>query len=229
MRTRVFIGKVSPCPRAIVLVSPGDLRTHHMTFNFHSRYGLFTFAQCADLDPFEVVNHFASLNAECIIGREDHADGGTHLHCFVDFGRKYRSRRSDAFDVGGRHPNIVSSRGTPEKGWDYATKDGNVVAGGLDRPSGSGHHARNHNWAAITSTNSADEFWAMVLDLEPRAAACSFSQLERFAAWKFRPAVIEYQHPSSIEFLEDEDGARHRWLSQSGIRGIHGRDEQRSK
>lgn len=54
-----------------------------MSFYFNAKYGLFTYAQCGDLDPFDVVCLFSELGAECIIGREEHQDGGTHLHAFA--------------------------------------------------------------------------------------------------------------------------------------------------
>ena len=56
-----------------------------MTFNFNARYALLTYSQCGDLDPWAVNEHLGQLRAECIIAREAHADGGNHLHCFVDF------------------------------------------------------------------------------------------------------------------------------------------------
>ena len=70
-----------------------------MPFNFNARYALLTYSQCGDLDGVEVSNHFTKLGAECIVAREAHADGGIHLHAFVDFGPecKFRSRRSDVF------------------------------------------------------------------------------------------------------------------------------------
>ena len=54
-----------------------------MSFYFNAKYGLFTYAQCGDLDPFDVVCLFSEVGAECIIGREEHQDGGTHLHAFA--------------------------------------------------------------------------------------------------------------------------------------------------
>ena len=102
-----------------------------MTFNFNAKYVLLTYAQCGDLDPWAIVNHLAELRAECIVGRETHADGGTHLHCFAHFERKFRSRRADVFDVLGCHPNVSPTYTTPQAGWDYACKDGDIVAGGL--------------------------------------------------------------------------------------------------
>lgn len=160
------------------------------------------------------------MDAECIVGRENHADGGIHLHVFVDFGRKFRSRRADVFDVEGHHPNIEPSRGTPEKGYDYAIKDGDVVAGGLERPfreSGGGastHHAR---WTTITMAENREEFWRLVHELDPKAAACSFSALSKYADWKFATNPPEYATPGGIEFIGEEVDGRDVWLSQSGI------------
>ena len=105
-------------------------------FRFQAKYALLTYAQCGELDPFSIVEHLGSLGAECIIGRENHADGGLHLHAFVGWDGKFSTRNCRAFDVAGHHPNIVASYGTPAAGWDYACKEGDIVAGGLERPSG---------------------------------------------------------------------------------------------
>jgi len=53
--------------------------------------------------------------------REDHADGGTHLHVFADFKRTFRSRQTSILAVDGQPPIISRSKGTPDKGYDYAT------------------------------------------------------------------------------------------------------------
>ena len=58
------------------------------SFRVQTRYVLLTYSQCGDLDPWVVHDLIVGYPAECIIGREDHADGGTHLHAFVDFGRR---------------------------------------------------------------------------------------------------------------------------------------------
>ena len=131
-----------------------------MPFNFNARYALLTYSQCGDLDGWEVSNHFTKLRAECIVAREAHADGGIHLHAFVDFGpgRKFRSRRSDVFDVGGFHPNISPTHSTPQSGFDYACKDGDIVAGGLERPTGSVESRTNADWSTIVTAPTRDEF-----------------------------------------------------------------------
>jgi len=171
-----------------------------MGFHLNARYALFTYPQCGDLDPFEVSDHFSELGAECIIGREAHADGGTHLHAFVDFGRKYRTRRVDAFDVGGNHPNISPSFGTPEKGYDYAIKDGEVCAGGLARPAEKSLGKRTDPWAEIVLAESREEFFQRVRALNPRALCTSFTQLQKYADWQYRVAPEPYRHDETLTF-----------------------------
>lgn len=169
-------------------------------FAFNARYALLTYPQCGDLDPFHIVNHISSLKGECIIGRERHADGGTHLHAFCDFGRKLQSRRSDLFDVDNRHPNISPSKGTPEKGWDYACKDGDIVAGGLERPSPNGHRSHADRWAEIINASCEREFWDLVRELDPKALCTQFPSLRKYVEWIYAPKHEAYKSPSGIEF-----------------------------
>jgi len=188
-------------------------------FQCNFRYGLITYAQCGDLDPWRVVERFSSLGAECIVARELHADLGLHLHCFVDFGRKFRSRKTDIFDVDGRHPNISASRGTPEAGYDYAIKDGDVVAGGLERPEpGSMGSGKTFDvWTRITDAEDRDQFWQLLHELDPKAAACSFTALSKYADWRFAEKPPVYEHPSGVGFVPGDVDGRDDWLSQSGI------------
>lgn len=162
------------------------------------RYALLTYAQCGDLDPFAVVEHLATLGAECIIGRENHQDGGVHLHAFVDFGRKYRSRDMSAFDVEGRHPNVSPSKGRPGEGYDYAIKDGDVVAGGLERPGGSSVPGPSIDWAEAMSAESMDEFLERCLSMDAGKALRMFTQLQAYARWRYRPVRETYVSPSGL-------------------------------
>lgn len=77
-----------------------------MPFRFCAKYGLLTYPQCGDLDPWKIVAMLGDLGAECIIGRESHVDGGLHLHAFFLFERKFESRNVRIFDVDGHHPNV---------------------------------------------------------------------------------------------------------------------------
>lgn len=186
-----------------------------MTFNFHAKYGLFTYAQCGDLDAFQVVCRFSELGAECIVGREKHEDGGTHLHVFAAWETKFRTRRADKFDVGGCHPNVVPSRGSPEKGYDYAIKDGDVVAGGLERPDGGEFSKTRDVWAEIINGESREEFWRLAAELAPRSLACNFSSLRAFADWKYRVDPEPYIHPEGISFDTQRVPELSEWVSNN--------------
>uniref|UniRef100_A0A8E7L5H0 Replication-associated protein n=1 Tax=Muscicapa latirostris Genomoviridae sp. TaxID=2814967 RepID=A0A8E7L5H0_9VIRU len=173
------------------------------SFSFHAKYALLTYSQCGDLDPEAIVLHFSDLGAECIVARENHRDGGTHLHVFVDFGRKRRFRSANQFDVEGHHPNICPSRGSPETGYDYAIKDGDVVGGGLERPNpertGS-NGPKNQTMDTLVRIDDEPAFWESVRELAPGLLLRSFPSLQSYAKWRFAPRIIEYRHPEGIEF-----------------------------
>lgn len=199
-----------------------------MSFSFHAKYVLLTYAQCGELDAFRVMEHLATLRAECIIGREHHEDGGIHLHVFCDFGRKFRSRRADVFDVDGIHPNISKSLGNPHKGYDYAIKDGDVICGGLERPtesSGDSTSKSDAKWARITSAPDRESFWDLVHELDPKAAATSFSQLQRYCDWKYQYHPPDYESPGNATFDAGGFDGRSDWFLQSriGVEKLGGR------
>jgi len=186
-----------------------------MPFVCNFRYALLTYAQCGDLDEWAVVSHFGSLGAECIVGREIHADGGTHLHTFVDFGRKFRSRRTDVFDVDGRHPNVVPSRGRPWGGWDYATKDGEIVAGGLPRPSQPAAVRDGDSWGQIVCAESESEFWELLEALAPEKLCTSYPALRKFADWRFAADPVRYTPDDSVHFRLGRVPELDAWREQS--------------
>lgn len=171
------------------------------SFRFQARYALLTYAQCGDLDAFVVSDHLSSLGGECIIGRENHADEGIHLHAFVDFGSKFSTRDVRVFDVQGHHPNVEPSRGRPAGGYDYAIKDGDVVAGGLERPKdpgGVGVSKTTEKWSTIVSAQTRDEFWALLAELDPSAMVRSFTQCRAYADHRYRETRDSYVTPDSI-------------------------------
>lgn len=189
-----------------------------MTFRFDAKYGLLTYAQSGGLSPDHVVEHLGRLGAECIIGREAHADGGTHLHAFFMFERKFSSRNVRVFDVDGCHPNVVRGYGTPELGYDYATKDGDVVAGGLLREDciaiGSVRGSK-HKWHDVIMASTRDEFFELCAELEPRALCCSFNSLKAYADWRYRPSPDPYEHPVGLEFDPERTRDLSQWFSQN--------------
>jgi len=168
-------------------------------FDFYARYGLFTYSQCSTLCGQAVSDLFGELGAECIVAREHHADGGTHLHVFADFERRRRFRRANFADIQGYHPNIVSSYGTPWDGYDYCIKDGDVVAGGLARPDerrGDGLSQKDKHWHQIVAAHSREEFFELLRDLAPGDLARCFPSLSKFADWAYATPELVYDGPS---------------------------------
>lgn len=186
----------------------------------NSRYVLLTYSQCGSLDPWRVSNHLSALGAECIVAREIHpTTGGIHLHCFADFNRKFRSRSARIFDVDGRHPNVVPSRGTPEKGYDYAIKDGDVAAGGLARPEPRGgmsvgaHAIRNVAHLCEDTT----EFLELYDEMDRGGLIAGFNNVRAYADWRFRPEPVGYASPDGAQFRSGATDGRDDWLVQSRV------------
>lgn len=190
------------------------------SYDFHARYALLTYAQCGDLDPWAVSNHFGQLEAECIVARETHEDGGIHLHVFVDFGRKRRFRDARKFDVLDHHPNIEQSRGNPGAGYDYACKEGDILAGGLERPSDSGRGMDNHHdqWTHLVGIEDRDEFFDAIRTLYPKSLITQFTQIQKYADWRFAIRPVEYKPPSctfSYEGLEELNQWREKFIDHA--------------
>lgn len=194
------------------------------SFRFQAKYGLVTYAQCDALDPWRVLAHFSELGAECIIGRENHATEGTHLHVFFMFENKRRLSGERVFDVDGYHPNIKPGYSNPRKGYDYATKDGDIVCGGLGRPADSddeSHKARSH-WFTIVASETADDFWRSVAELDPRALCINFTSLRAYCEHRYRVDRSEYRHPPEIRFELAEYPDLDQWVA-SELR-VNGKD-----
>jgi len=183
------------------------------SFRFNAKYALLTYAQCGDLDPWRINDHLGTLGAECCIGRENHRDGGIHYHAFVAWERKYSTRNIRAFDVDGCHPNISPSKGSPGAGFDYATKEGDIVAGGLGRPGGDRDTIpeSGSKWHEIILAKTRDEFFGLCADLDPRSLCLNFPSLRTYADWRYRLEPAPYSHPTAIELYTDEVPALDRW------------------
>lgn len=186
-----------------------------MSTQFQFRYALLTYAQCEGLDPFAIVNKCAELGAECIVARENHADGGIHFHAFVDFGRKFRSRNARVFDVGGFHPNVSPSKGRPGEGWDYATKDGDIVAGGLERPRGDAISRTGVDWTRAFSETTLDGFLESCLDMDPQTSLRMFTNLQAYGRWRYKAEPPIYEHPEAIQLHPERVGGLCNWVQDN--------------
>ena len=156
------------------------------------RYCLLIYSQSDGLDPWPVSDMLSDLSAECIVAHENHTEGGTHLHAFVDFGRKFRSKNPRILDVQGFHPNIQPCRRTPHEMFDYGTKDREILAEGLGRPPPRTHVAVGNNedtWSRIANADSSEEFWSLCRELAPRDPCYNFTNVRAFCDRRFRPTV----------------------------------------
>lgn len=170
-------------------------------FRLQARYVLLTYSQCDGLDSAAVVQHIDSLGGKCVIGRENHADGGIHFHAFVDFGRQFSTRDAHFADVDDFHPNVQGGRRTPEKMYDYAIKDECVVHAGLERPQGKGDGKASKSaekWGEIISAVSRDEFFERVAALDPRALCISYVSLCKYAEERYRRVELPYEAPAGL-------------------------------
>jgi len=176
-----------------------------------AKYCLLTYAQVPEdiieRLPLDIVRKLGSddIRAECTVARERHADGGWHLHVFVDFGRKYSVRSTRVFDLCGQHPNIERVGRTPWVAYDYAIKEGDIVAGIGERPvqhesSGRSTARDGSDWSIIVQSETRDEFFRLLHELQPRSLVCSYTSIAKYADWKFKPVPECYRHPENISF-----------------------------
>ena len=182
-----------------------------MPFRFQAKYGLLTYPQCGTLDAFRVVEHLGELGAECIVARESHVNGGDHLHAFFMFESKFRSSNVRVFDVDGHHPNVSRGYSNPADGYDYATKDGDVVAGGLERPR-EDNVQKHSNWSRIVEAENEAEFWQLVKELDPRSLCVSFTSLRAYASHRYAPERVAYVTPDGIRFDTGSYPALREWV-----------------
>lgn len=190
---------------------------------------LLTFSQINNDDEalaWQILQLLSELGGECIIARELHRDGGLHLHVLCEFDRPISTRDQRKFDLLGYHPNIRKvSRGTEDTVWDYVTKDGDVILGGLERPSADSRDKNRERrcwegeytskWAYICDAATRDEFFSRLQSEDPRALACSYTSVTKYADWKYKPHAEEYCHPSDFEFNLESLGELRQWVDES--------------
>lgn len=195
------------------------------SFTFNAKFFLLTYSHVEGtndrpaLDATEIVDAITAVGGRCVVGKEKYNDtGGFHFHVFIAFESKFRSRRADIFDVAGYHPNVVPSRGSPERGWDYATKDGDIVGGDLERPGRDRDSSSKERWTAIVQADSVEEFWRLLEVLDPQRLACNFPALQRYADWRFKVEPAPYTTPSG-EFDCSGYPELGDWQQQLGVAG----------
>lgn len=172
-----------------------------MTFRFQAKYGLLTYPQSDGLDPWRLVDLLAKLGCECIVAKELHADGGTHYHAFFMHSTKLRTRDARAFDLDGYHPNILRGIKTPSKMFDYATKDGDVVAGGLGRPDEEPSKPDPDDfWRRVFDASTREETLQQAYESSPNFFGRYFFQVRAIAEGKTVQNPLHYVSPGTLEW-----------------------------
>jgi len=171
------------------------------------RYILLTYSQVSTtFDPDKVVDLLSDLGAETlIISLEKHEDGGSHYHALGEFAKPFTTRSARKFDVDGHHPNIEKVGKTPWMAFDYVAKDGEVVGGTCERPKESTgrRNESNSDWAEIVACDTEAEFYDALRNLKPGDLVRCFSNIQRYAAWRWSPKEVAYTARQEEDFNLD--------------------------
>lgn len=197
---------------------PGTRLGRPNSFRLSCRRVFLTYSQVPDgWNPQSLLDRLEELGAKYRIGRELHQDGGVHYHAYVDFVNKRDFGRADYFDIDGHHPNIRSIWKTPEYVFDYAGKDGDIVACTTERPDPiKGASARQEAWGPVHSLERSEEVYEAISKIDPRAAILSFPAISQFMDRKekqFRRSKVRpYENPPGLVINWEEYPELRHWV-----------------
>ncbi|AXB22640.1 replication associated protein [Lepus americanus faeces associated genomovirus SHP11] len=168
-------------------------------------YVLLTYPTTPDgFDPQGIIDAVVAAGAVYRLGRELHADGKPHYHCFVQWADPYSDPDAGGtFTVGGRRPNIKKFSANPGRRWDYVgkhagKKEGHFIIGDqCERPSEGDVDTRSQSdiWSEIIGCTTQEEFWSKLAALAPKQLGCNFGSLKLYVDWKYKPAQEIYETP----------------------------------
>lgn len=152
------------------------------------------------------------------LGRELHADGGTHFHAFVSPSAKCSTRNARLFDYAGYHPNVRSVPKTPWKSWDYVGKEHDIIHEHGERPRGdrTPEHGRDSAWHDALGAPTKEDFLSCLREKAPREYVLYHESIERFVEKHYAPVPPHYESPS---FEADRRSDLLQWLNQANIGG----------
>lgn len=179
------------------------------SYDFHAKHAFLTYPQCP-VSKEDMLQHLLGLRCRisfASVAHELHEDGGDHLHVFLTFERKFRTRNPRYFDFkvpdsdAVHHPNVQSPRDIKAT-LDYVEKEDDYIrhgeppkfdeAGGLSK--------RDAKWGAILAeATSVQHFMQLVRQQAPYDFATRYNQLYAMAT-----AVYPPTHQYTPRYTQDD-------------------------
>lgn len=167
---------------------------HPMAFRVNSHAFFLTYPRCL-LEPATLGAHLESIapTKYCLVARELHQDGESHLHALIIYIDKKNVRRADFFDHQGYHPNIVAPRDRPatvtyikknDPSDDDLYETGEFLAV-IDK---------ENAWKAAIDATTAIEVHQIISASHPREYVVHHDKIEYYASKKQR-TLEEYTPP----------------------------------
>jgi len=182
-------------------------------FRFNAKCALLTYSQVGSLDGLHIVRLLHGLGAKLVLGREAHEDGGTHFHAFIRFDKRPNFKRANCFDVEGFHPNISVTKGSPRAGYDYATKDGDIIHQDFERPE-SAKDKRAENYSTILNSADEEEFWRNAKELEQGLVLKSYISIRAYARDTYAAKEDSYTTPEGYVFKPEIVAGLSEWVEE---------------
>lgn len=163
-------------------------RANRNIFRVNAKQFLLTYPHCNDLDGLRTLFHETYANSRYfVIGRERHADGEPHLHSVIILQRRFDAGER-SFDFNGYHANIQAVRNV-NQAIEYVKKDGDYIEEGED-PS-----KRANNWRTIQQSETEEDFWRNVQELQPRDYITNLEKLQYYARFRYPIRQLPYETP----------------------------------
>jgi len=144
---------------------------------------------------------------------EEHQDGNTHLHAYLQFDKKYQTTNSLYFDVLDYHPNVQSTK-NHQNVINYIKKDGNFISNLPEKTSAK--EKEKAVWTSlITESTSVEDFMARAEQEVPREAVLYNNNLAAFAAKKYKKTIEPYASQYLPEDFDQVPEGLKAWVRDS--------------
>lgn len=115
-----------------------------------------------------------------VIAHEHHADGASHIHCYLGLDGTFSTRAVNHFDIGGIHGNYQVVR-SPKAVIKYCSKEEDYIAEGVDI---------KVTWDVIRASSTKKEFLEMVASYRPRDYILSFDKINAYADAMYKAPFV---------------------------------------